>query len=188
MGRIAAEFVRLYPDVRLEITTDDRSVDMIEEAYDLAIRVNPAPDDVLVGRAFLHDRLVIVSAPEHPWSTDRPVSAVVRGQDSTRNWAVATAAGSETIAIDPLFRMSSMIMIRDAVRAGAGAARLPLSLVSGDISSGRLVHRGDVEGSEITLWALYPSRRLLNARVGAVLEHLRQCFPKGAPEELAAYM
>lgn len=188
MGRVTAEFVRLYPDVRVEVTTDDRAVDMVEEGYDLAIRVNPPSDDVLVGRAFLHDRLVIVSAPELPRAADRALPAVVRGQDSARSWTVATAAGSKTIAIDPLLRMSSMIMIRDAVRAGAGAARLPLSLVNGDITSGRLVHHGDVKDSEITLWALYPSRRLLNARVAAFLAHLRQCFPKGTPEELAAYL
>lgn len=188
MGRIAADFARLHPDVRVEITTDDRAVDMVEEGYDLAIRVNPAPDDLLVGRAFLHDRLVIVSAPELCWSQDGAMPAIVRGQDSARSWTIATAAGSETIAIDPLLRMSSMIMIRDAVRAGVGAARLPLSLVTGDITSGRLVHHGDVKDSEIILWALYPSRRLLNARVSAFLAHLRQCFPKGVPEELAAYL
>ncbi|WP_263282689.1 LysR substrate-binding domain-containing protein [Sphingomonas nostoxanthinifaciens] len=81
-----------------------------------------------------------------------------------------------------------MIMIRDAVRVGAGAARLPLSLVSRDIASGRLVHRGDVAGSDIALWALYPTRRLLNARVSAFLELLRRSFPTGMPEELAGYV
>jgi DNA-binding transcriptional LysR family regulator len=47
---------------------------------------------------------------------------------------------------------------------------------------------GDIEGSEIALWALYPSRRLLSARVSAFLEFLKQAFPKGTPEELAAYI
>lgn len=41
MGRIAAEFALRYPEVQLEVTTDDREVDMIEEGYDLVIRVNP---------------------------------------------------------------------------------------------------------------------------------------------------
>ncbi|RZL76086.1 MAG: LysR family transcriptional regulator, partial [Sphingomonas sp.] len=80
-----------------------------------------------------------------------------------------------------------LVMIRDAVRAGAGAARLPLSLVLSDIASGRMTYWGDVAGSDISLWALYPSRRLLSARVSAFLEFLRHSFPQGAPEELAAY-
>src|ERR1051325_9380914 len=41
MGRLAAEFAVKHPQVRLEVTTDDRAVDMIEEGYDLVIRVNP---------------------------------------------------------------------------------------------------------------------------------------------------
>ncbi len=58
MVKLAAGFMRKYPEVRLEITTEDRAVDMIEEAYDLVIRVNPNPDAGLVGRIFLRDRLL----------------------------------------------------------------------------------------------------------------------------------
>jgi DNA-binding transcriptional LysR family regulator len=47
---------------------------------------------------------------------------------------------------------------------------------------------GDIDGPEITLWTLYPSRRLLSARVSAFLEHLKAAFPKGTPDELAAYV
>jgi hypothetical protein len=64
---------------------------------------------------------------------------------------------------------------------------LPLSLVSGDIGKGRLACWGDVVGSGIALWR-YPTRRLLNARVSAFLDVLRQSFPEGTPEELAAYL
>ena len=76
----------------------------------------------------------------------------------------------------------------DAVRMGAGVARLPISLVSHDLAAGRLAHWGDAEGSEIALLALYPSRRLLSTRVSAFLDHLRAAFPDGTPEELARYV
>lgn len=188
MGRLAAEFARRHPEVRLGVATDDRAVDMIEEGYDLAIRVNPAPDDALVGRAFLHDRLVAVARPDLPRPASEPVPAVVRGADTARSWTLAGLDGTVPLAIDPVLRLSSLVMIRDAVRAGAGAARLPLSLVLHDLAEGRLAKWGDVAGSEIALWALYPSRRLLNARVSAFLDMLRQAFPKAAPEELATYL
>ena len=84
--------------------------------------------------------------------------------------------------------LSSLIMVRDAVRAGVGAARLPISLVSHDLDDGTLVHWGDAVGPETALWALYPSRRLLGARVSAFLDHLKQAFPNGTPDELAAYI
>jgi len=71
---------------------------------------------------------------------------------------------------------------------GVGAARLPISLVSHDLADGTLVLWGDVEGPEIALWTLYPTRRLLSARVSAFLNHLREAFPKGTTDELAAYL
>ena len=79
-------------------------------------------------------------------------------------------------------------MVRDAAVMGAGAARLPVSLVSHDLADGRLVHWADVDGPETVLWALYPSRRLLNARVAAFIDYLKEAFPTGAPEELAAFI
>jgi DNA-binding transcriptional LysR family regulator len=190
MGKIAAGFALAYPEVRLEIIVEDRPVDMIEEAYDLVIRVNPQPDANLVGRAFLQDRQVVVAAP----GLERPVAgvavpAVIRGAIGRADiWKLITAAGPVDLPVAPVLAMSSNMMLRDAVRMGVGAARLPLSLVSGDIASGRLVHWGDVAGAEVALWALYPSRRLLSARVSAFLAYLKAAFPNGTPEELAAFL
>jgi DNA-binding transcriptional LysR family regulator len=190
IGKLAAGFVRKYPEVRLEITTEDRAVDMIEEAYDLVIRVNPEPDETLVGRAFLHDRLVIVASPDMQMPDgDEVVPAVVRepiGQ--TYRWALTTASGHRTLAINPVVGLASFVMVRDAARTGIGVARLPLSLAMPDLASGRLVRWGDVEGFETALWALYPTRRLLSARVSAFLDYLREAFPRGTPDELAAYL
>jgi DNA-binding transcriptional LysR family regulator len=190
VGKLAAEFAMKFPDVRLEVTTEDRAVDMIEEGYDLVIRVNPDPDEALVGRAFLRDRLVVVASPELARPTDgSAVPAVMRGTGSgTEAWEMANVTGNSTITVDPVLGLSSMIMVRDAVRAGVGVARLPVSLVSHDLAAGRLAHWGDVEGPDIALWTLYPSRRLLSARVSAFLDHLRAAFPTGEPHELAAFI
>ncbi|MFZ0267340.1 LysR substrate-binding domain-containing protein [Caulobacter sp.] len=190
MGKLAAGFALKYPQVQLEVTTEDRPVDMVEEGYDLVIRVNPDPDQNLVGRIFLRDRLVAVAAPglARP-SGDQTVPAVVRGGgDHAADWEVTLPTGRSRLAVAPVLRLSSMIMVRDAVRAGAGVARLPISLVSHDLASGALVHWGDVEGPEIALWTLYPSRRLLSARVSAFLAFLKEAFPMGTPDELAAFV
>ncbi|MER8399902.1 LysR substrate-binding domain-containing protein [Mesorhizobium sp. M1348] len=189
MGKIAAGFALKYPEVRLEVTTEDRAVDMIEEGFDLVIRVNPDPDESLVGRAFLRDRLVVVASPH----LSRPAEglatpAVMRSTADRRAWAVKTPTGRSTIAIEPVLVLSSLIMVRDAVRAGVGAARLPVSLVSHDLADGTLVHWGDLDRPDIALWTLYPSRRLLSARVSAFIDHLKQAFPMGTPDELAAYI
>jgi DNA-binding transcriptional LysR family regulator len=190
MGRLAAGFALRFPQVRLEVTTEDRPVDMVEESYDLAIRVNPDPDDSLVGRIFLRDRLVVVASPSLARPADSSaVPAVVRSAgDRIAAWDVTAPSGRSRIAIDPVLRLSSLVMVRDAVRAGVGAGRLPLSLVSHDLAAGTLAHWGDVDGPDIALWALYPSRRLLSARVSAFLDYLKEAFPTGTPAELAAYV
>nr|WP_066583248.1 LysR family transcriptional regulator [Sphingomonas pruni] len=190
MGRLAAGFALEYPEVRLEVTTDDRNVDMIEEGYDLVIRVNPRPDESLIGRAFLRDRLVVAAAPALIRPIDgSAVRAVVRGSpDLSGDWNVITTSGRSTIAINPVLSLSSMVMVRDAVRQGIGAGRLPLSLVSHDLAAGRLVAWADVDEPDTNLWALYPSARLLSGRVSAFLTYLKKAFPTGSPNELAAFI
>ncbi|MGG7607289.1 LysR family transcriptional regulator [Massilia sp. BKSP1R2A-1] len=186
MGRLAAGFSLKHPEVKLEVTTEDRVVDMVEEGYDLVLRVNPDPDETLVGRIFLRDRLVVVASPALARPADgAPVPAVVRDGAGATIWKLKDAPA---IAADPRLSLSSLIMVRDAVRMGVGAGRLPVSLVSRDLAEGRLAHWGDADSPEIALWALYPSRRLLSARVSAFLDHLKTSFPKGTPDELAAHI
>ncbi len=189
MGRLAADFALKHPAVRLEVTTEDRAVDMVEEGFDLVIRVNPDPDESLVGRTFLRDRLVVVASPglARPSGTEA-VPAVVRAAGDRQTWRVRTGGGVLAIPVDPVLGLSSLIMVRDAVRMGVGAGRLPISLVSHDLADGTLVHWGDVDAPEIALWTLYPTRRLLSARIAAFLDHLKQAFPNGTPDELAAYV
>lgn len=189
MGKLAAEFAAKYPQVQLEVTSNDHITDMIEEGYDLVIRVNPAEDENLYGRMFLSDRLVVVASPEIKFPANRQtVPVVVRSTTKqTDTWDFIKDGVVNRIAVNPVLRLSSMIMIHDAVRAGAGAALLPLSLVDRDIQSGKLSCWGESDTKDIGLWALYPSRRLLNARVSAFLEHLKQSFPLGIPQELAKY-
>ena len=192
MGKLAARFALKHPQVRLEVTTEDRPVDMVEEGYDVVIRVNPAPDEGLVGRIFLRDRLVLVASPRRRRATDdTPTPVVVRGTaaaDPPGVWECAADGVTTRLAVQPVLRLSSLFMVRDAVRADVGAARLPLSLVARDLAAGTLVQWGDVPGPETALWALHPSRRLLSARVSAFLDLLKEAFPEGTSDELAAYI
>lgn len=189
MGKIAAGFALAFPEVRLEVSTEDRAVDMIEEGFDLVIRVNPDPDETLVGKAFLRDRLVVAARADFARPTGNLATpAVVRSAGDPLAWQMKTSEGRSPIKIEPVLTLSSLIMVRDAVRAGVGAGRLPLSLVSNDLADGTLVKWGDIDGPDILLWALYPSKRLLSARVSAFLNYLKQAFPMGTPDELAAYV
>ena len=188
MGRLAASFVLRYPEVQIEVTAEDRAVDLVEEGYDLVIRVNPPTDERLIGRCFLRDRLVVVAtrAVARP-GRGEPVPAILLGTaDASVPWTIRDAGEVWMLAVAPILRLSSLFMVRDAVRAGAGAGLLPLSLVANDIARGTLTSWGEIESSGVELWALYTSRRLLSLKVSAFLDHLARAFPLGTSEELAA--
>jgi DNA-binding transcriptional LysR family regulator len=124
--------------------------------------------------------LVVVASPTFPRpARDEAVPAVVRTATDARTWNTKTPEGRETVATEPVLAFSSLIMARDAARTVLRAARLPISLVIHELAEGRLAHWGDIDAPEITLWTLYPSRRLLSAREPAFLEHLREVFPTG---------
>lgn len=179
LGRVAADFARAYPEVELEICAEDRFVDPIEEGFDVIIRVNPKPDERLVGRCVLRDELWLVAPPDLPRpdtsaeSDVTPVPAAVRWTPRPEEaWQVHDGRTRRAFAPVPVLRLSSLPTLRDAVVAGAGAALLPRSLVGGDVAAGRLACWGWLEGPPTELWALHTSRRLVSPKVNAFVAHL----------------
>jgi DNA-binding transcriptional LysR family regulator len=180
MGRLCAEFRARYPDVTLEVVSEDRLVDLVDEQFDVAIRPNPRADSALVGRCFVRDRLVVVAAPSvakpRPGKTPPRVPAVVSAFRDGDTWALADSR----LIIEPLpvLRLSSMLMLRDAALAGAGAALVPQSIVWKQVAAGELVRWGTV-GQDVELWVLHTSRRLASPKVKAFVEFMAARYPKG---------
>jgi DNA-binding transcriptional LysR family regulator len=187
LGRIGARFALAYPDVQLEIVAEDRVVDPVEDGFDLVIRINPSPDERLVGRRFLNDELLIVAHPslQQPLKSARDsdevsVDAVLMTTTPAGVvWRFHRGAGDEIMLRPrPVLRLSSLLMIRDAALAGAGAALLPKLLVDDDIAAGRLAYWGTRAGPAVEIWALQSSRRLVGAKVRAFLDVVEKAFPR----------
>jgi DNA-binding transcriptional LysR family regulator len=188
-GRIGARFALAYPEVQLEIVAEDRRVDPVEDGYDLVIRVDPSPDDRLVGRRFLNDERLIVAHPDLPRPESRPddrdgspVKAVLLSTTPPDAvWRLRSDEANDIVLKpEPVLRLSSLLMVRDAVLAGAGAAVLPKLLVADDVAAGRLSLWGAQAGPPVELWALQSSRRLVGAKVRAFLDVVEKAFPERA--------
>jgi DNA-binding transcriptional LysR family regulator len=183
LGRIAAQFFASYPEVQIEAVVEDRFVNLVEEHFDVAIRINPSKDSTLVGRCFAKDRLVLAAAPSIHMPTGHsdqpfPVPAVVT--TSYRDGDVWTVRnGQFTIAPQPVLRLSSLLTVRDAIAAGAGAAILPQSIVANLLEKGALVSWG-IAGDDVELWVLHTSRRLQSPKVRAFVEFMCQRYPAGS--------
>jgi DNA-binding transcriptional LysR family regulator len=184
LARIGARFALAYPEVQLEIVADDRKVDPVEDGFDLVIRIDPSPDERrLVGRRFLNDERLIVAPPKsrRPAASKDEISVkavLLTNTPTDVVWQLRTEdKGKMTLRPEPVLRFSSLLMVRDAVMAGAGAALLPKLLVADDIAAGRLAHWGTQDGPAVEIWALQSSRRLVGAKVRAFLDVVDKTFP-----------
>lgn len=176
MGRLAAQFKAVCPEVALEVSMEDREVDLASEGYDMVIRANPKPDSELVGFCFLREQLLLVAAPT--LAQRQPVPVVVRSAARhTTTWHIAGSAQLE-FNTQPVLELPALTMIRDAVLTGIGAAKLPRPLVADDLATGRLVSWGVVAGPPAELWALHTSRRYASAKVKAFMQFLKTAFPQ----------
>jgi DNA-binding transcriptional LysR family regulator len=187
-GRIATRFALAYPEVQLEIIAEDRKVDPVEDGYDLLFRIDPAQNERLVGRRVLNDERLIVAPPNvhYPAAASRdgseeiPVKAVLLTNTPPGTlWRMRAAKGNKIVLFrpEPIMQLSSLLMVRDAVLAGAGPALLPKLLVVDDISAGRLTLWGTQDGPAVEIWALQSSRRLVGTKVRAFLDIVEKTFP-----------
>ena len=100
-------------------------------------------------------------------------------------WRVRMDGEVVTLSPEPVLRLSSLLMIRDAVLAGAGAALLPRSVVGGAASAGALACWGVADAEPVAIWALHLSRRLVNNAVTAFIGCLAAAFPEGRLDKSA---
>ena len=196
LGPLAAAFAAAFPDVTLEVTAEDRFVDLIADDVDVVIRANPKPDSALVGRCFLRNRMVLVApvgmaAPRRPRGTRDDgdsqervaISAVMRtGGKESEVWTVIDPhdGRERTFLPKAVLKLSSPLSIRDAVRAGAGAGLVPQSIVADDLAAGRLVNWGVSIEPPVEAWALHASRRLVSPKVSAFVNFVHDYFPDSA--------
>jgi DNA-binding transcriptional LysR family regulator len=186
LSRIGARFAQAFPQVDLEIVAEDKLVDPVDDDYDLVIRIDPAPDDRLVGRQILSDERLLVASPavRSPLAGSeaeeelRIKAVLTTATPSGTKWRVRThASGVRLVHPEPILRLSSLLMVRDAVVAGAGASLLPKLLVADDLKAGRLVCWATDDNPPVAIWALQSSRRLVGAKVRAFLDVLAAAFP-----------
>jgi DNA-binding transcriptional LysR family regulator len=188
------EFLRAHPDLDLELEVTDRSVDLIEEKVDVAIRFTEQISDTsLIARKIASNRRVICASPayldtkgvpEQPEDLLRYNCLRLSTVSSWNDWEFQSATGKKTLQVKGDFQANSADAIYHAVLAGLGIARLSTYLVGEDLRAGRLVnilpeHRH--ETSDIL--AVYPDRRNLSPKVRAFIDFLVDHFGPVPPWE-----
>jgi DNA-binding transcriptional LysR family regulator len=182
---VAVNYAALYPQATVDIVLSDRRVNLVEEGFDLAIRVGSSKDSSLVSRLIATTRQRWVVAPalaaalthlREPESLKSVPCILFDSGGSMRQpmtWRYRQGAKTGAVRVDGPLAMNSLIAIRKAALAGAGVAALPEFLVGSDLKNGTLVSvLDDWTGTTFEIRAVFPSLRLLNARTRAFIDLL----------------
>lgn len=192
-----------YPDIRLDATLTDATVDLIETATDVAIRIGTLVDSSLIAkklaplhRVLVASRAYLDRAPplETPADLSRHQCLTLAVQPSEAWYFRDRKAPSHpvsAIAVHGRLRTNDAEALREVVLAGLGVALLPTWLVSADVRAGTLNQQlGDYEwlispGAEPAIWGVYPPKKVVSPKVRSFLACLEQRFGQPAYWDLS---
>lgn len=182
-----ASFVARYPEVRFEVSVSDRIVDLVEEGFDLAIRIGQVGSDQLVARRLGTMRLLACASPAYLKARGTPrvpvdlaAHAVITYAYSPnpRVWRLLDREGRahEVRVGGPLHSNSGDLAVAAAI-AGLGLVFEPDFIVAPALAAGLIVRvLPEYESAPGDIWAVYPSRRHLSAKVRLFVDHIAQQF------------
>lgn len=183
LGGVIASYLAAYPDVTVETTLSDRHVELLAEGLDLAIRIGELRDSELVARRLAPCRMVFCAAPsflaQHgvPESVEdlrRAPRLAFSEAVSPGDWTVTDPQGVTHLINGPVrLAANSMQMLLAAALAGAGVAYGPTFVFGEHIARGELrVLIPGHRASELTIHAVYPTRRHVSLKLRRFVEHL----------------
>ncbi|HLN08921.1 MAG TPA: LysR family transcriptional regulator [Xanthobacteraceae bacterium] len=186
IGPVIAEYVKRHPDVGVELVISDRMVDLVEEGYDLSIRVTPIPDSSLIVRRLASYHLVVCAAPEYLAARGAPRqpsdlshhNCLVFSQSPwDSEWRFAGPGGEQRIQVSGNMRSNSAVALRLAALHGQGLLATMSFQVADDIKSGRLIPvLTEFLATELSILAVYPHRHRLSAKVRSFIDMLARHF------------
>ncbi|GJL82364.1 MAG: LysR family transcriptional regulator [marine bacterium B5-7] len=191
IGSMLADFMAQCPKVTVHLEATNRSVDVVREAVDVAIRVRPPPlqDSDLVMRVLADRGQCMVASPRLVQKQNFPISPIELddlpslGLGSPQQTYIWTLFGPEnaqaSVHHTPRFVTTDMIALRNACLAGVGVVQLPLLMVRDQLADGALVRVvPDWAPRREIIHALFPTRRGLLPSVRALIDYLVLRFAK----------
>jgi len=194
LGRLLPSFTERFPGVTVELHLDDRQVDLVEEGFDLAIRVGRLQDSTLIARKIAPCRQVLCASPAYlakRGTPERPEdllehNCIVYSLISTpREWRFTDSSGElHVVPVSGALQSNNGLVNRAAAIAGAGIVLLPAFYIGEELRTGQLkAVLSEFHPPELAVYALYPERRNLTPKVRAFVDFLAAEFGPKAPWE-----
>ncbi len=175
-------FMAAHKEVEIDLRLSDRRIALVEEGFDLAIRVGALRDSTLIAKKLSAMPLIVCAAPaylhEHGRPSDPKALAthnclIDENPSDPTVWRFRSNGQETSVKVNGTLRGNSPGAIARMAIGGLGIARCPLYVVEQALESGQLEHLfPDYQSDDFGLYALYPPNRHLTARVRALINHL----------------
>jgi DNA-binding transcriptional LysR family regulator len=183
---LVPRFAERYPKVRLALSLSDRTVNLVEEGFDLAIRIGELEDSALAARKLAPNRRVVCASPAYlkkHGTPRRPEELLQHNclptQDFQMNWEYRDPAGKRgMVRVSGRYACDNWEVLREWALAGLGVALKSTWDVRRHLEDGSLVSLlpGYTFATDVAIYAVYPHRRYLPAKTRAFIEFLAESF------------
>ncbi len=178
-------FMQKHPDVLLDVTLSDRVADLVDEGFDLAVRIGHLPSSSLVSRRLASMRLQLCASPSYVKAQGQPTVPAELAEHRILAYSLLSTGDAWTLSsrsnpnerqivdVRPVMRSNNGDTCTQAAVAGQGIVLQPDFMVKPLLSRGELVELlSDWQADEFGIYAVYPSRRYLPAKVRLMIDFL----------------
>ena len=186
LGPVVTDLMAAHPELKIELTLNDRFIDPIEEGVDVTIRIGMLADSSLIARRLAPARRALVASPGYLAAYGTPSSpedlarhrCLAYGHTTTlQRWPLMDRGAAVNVPINSVLCSNNGDILRAAALAGQGIALLPTFLVGSDMRNGLLsAILPDLPPAELGIYALYAPNRYLAAKTRALVDHLAARF------------
>jgi len=179
-------FMARYPELSVDLVLNDRVVDVIDEGFDLAIRITRLRDSSLIARRLARFRRVVCATPAYWNRKGRPTRPDdLAGHDcliytylsNPGEWPFDGPEGRVNLQVTGRLFANNGDALRSVALEGLGVVMIPTFIICDDLIAGRLeTVLEDWEERDLGIWAVYPHNRHLSAKVRAFVDFLAERF------------
>ena len=179
---VVAEYLGAYPEVKVDLSIGERTIDLIDEGFDIAIRLTPPPDSSLIVRSLATWRHVLCCSPDYLERHGRPQQlSELTDRNCIRHalypydeWRFVDRKGTPaSVRVSGNLISNSGETLRRAALQGVGVCLAAGFLIADDLESGRLIRLlPEYRPVECAMNAIYPHRHHLSAKVRSFIDLL----------------
>ncbi len=188
---VLSDFVEQFPDVSIDLKLTDRFVNIVDEGFDIAIRIGNLSDSSLIARKITPIQTLLCASPQylqqtgpliHPQDLRQHRCIIDSNYKQGGHWSFLKEGKQIDIDVNTCIKVNSARAVRELILAGSGVALCPLFAVSDDIFHGRLNQvLESFETIQLGLYAVYSHRRHLSAKVRVFIDFMVKRFASTPP-------